>query len=185
MPGILKQDPQTGFLEAPGYKYAFTLEKKQELLELIKDNPHYSTVLESCKIVGISIETFYDHLRTDPIFHAKVNEYKKNCAYKVENTLYECALDPKKTIDRLAYLRAFLPERYNPGANTPQNATVNISINLIDDARDHQRIVTAASTCIDESEVVDTQQVASHESLPSTNTTSTVEDTEHNDHYRK
>ena len=177
MPGILKKDPETGFLCAPGYKHCLTIQQKQTLLNLVQNNPHHSGIIEACKIVGIHTDTFYRHLRLDLKFQALLDEMKKNCAYAVENTLYQCALDPKKTLDRLAYLRAFMPERYNPGANTPQNGTVNITISIIDEARDHKRIVSDAVTRIDESEVVEAQHVSSHESLPSTNINSSVEET--------
>ena len=185
MPGILKQDPETGFLCAPGYKHCLTIQQKQTLLNLVQNNPHHSGIIEACKIVGIHTDTFYRHLRLDLKFQALLDEMKKNCAYAVENTLYQCALDPKKTLDRLAYLRAFMPERYNPGANTSQNGTVTINIEILDSARDHQRIVADAVTRIDESEVVDVQGLPSHESLPSQNIVPTVDDAEHNDNYRK
>ncbi|MEK6577931.1 MAG: hypothetical protein AABZ55_01775 [Bdellovibrionota bacterium] len=185
MPGVLKPNPVTGFLESPNFLESFNSDKKIKFLELIENNPHYNGIVQACELIGITPTAVFQHLKRDPVFYEKWENLKRNFAYRVEGVLSSCALDPKKTIDRLAYLRAYMSEKYNPGANTPQNGTVTINIEILDSARDHQRIVADAVTRIDESEVVEAQQVASHESLPSTNTTSTVEDTEHNDHYRK
>jgi hypothetical protein len=87
--------------------------------------------------------------------------------------LQQCALDPKKTLDRIAYLRAYMPERY---ARTELNQAPQVQINFSDDAlaKITDRITKVKQAV--EAEVVDT--VTSDRKQVPNGQSSTVVDTQ-------
>lgn len=78
----------------------------------------------------------------DKAFASQISEAKTWFAHRVEGVLMSCALDPKKTLDRLAYLRAYMPERYArmellaPASNIQitVNGSVSTKLNEVVDA---------------------------------------------------
>lgn len=105
-------DPKTGFLQQTNFNEAFTAERKIQFLEVIGTNPF--AVHTVCHIVGIDHNTYYRHIERDPVFRECVKEQIHLMNEKVEGVLIRNALDDKKTLDRIFYLKHRMPKVYNP-----------------------------------------------------------------------
>jgi hypothetical protein len=79
-------------------------------------------------VVGVSPGTVMKHLERDAAFRTEIERAKRWYAQRVEGVLMERAIDPKATLDRIAYLRAYMPEKY--ARQELSNATVEININM-------------------------------------------------------
>jgi hypothetical protein len=139
----LQLEPKTGFLEQPHLPSAFNAERKQQLLEMIRDHPHRTGIDKACREIGISDSTFWRHIEADKAFREAWERLKKGFAYRVEDVLAHCALDPKKTIDRLAYLRAYMPEKYNPVQKSESQITITIDGNMLSQAKSERNVIEA------------------------------------------
>ena len=127
MPRMLEQlvDPETGMLDSP-FQNGFGVElKKRVLVMLANDNPSLWRIGQT---LGFRHDTMLEHLERDAAFRAKVDAAKRAFAWRVEGVLADRALDPKGTLDRIAYLRAYMPEKY--ARLELNNATVEVNVNF-------------------------------------------------------
>ena len=123
-------DPETGFLDSPYYN-GFTAQVKKQFVDMLANSHGENSISSLAEKMGIHHSTVMAHIEKDKAFASEISKAKRWFAYKVEGTLQQCALDPKKTLDRIAYLRAYMPERY---ARTEMNQAPQIQINFSDDA---------------------------------------------------
>jgi len=108
--------------------------------------------------LGVAPASVLIHIQRDKVFAAEIKRAKEWFAHRVEGVLQSCALDPKKTIDRIAYLRAYMPDKY--ARQELQNATVEVNLNL-------DGISKASSRKIVDAEVAsDDQGGSDHDLLP-------------------
>lgn len=145
-------DPETGFLDSP-HANGFTAQVKKQFVDMLANSHGESSISSLAEKFGIHHTTVMNHMERDQAFAQEISKAKRWFAYKVEGTLQQCALDPKKTLDRIAYLRAYMPERY---ARTEMNQAPQIQINFSDDAlaKITDRITKVKQAV--EAEVVDT-----------------------------
>lgn len=135
-------DPETGFLAQPSLT-GFTIEKKKRLLELLENDPHCSGIEAACKIVDVATSTVWRHLERDAQFRSEWERLKRHFANRVEDVLAHCALDPKKTIDRIVYLKAYMPDKYNPQIRVEQQVNFTFDGPTFGNARDRQMVMDA------------------------------------------
>jgi hypothetical protein len=74
--------------------------------------PKHGTISGTAKAVNVGRRTVYDELERNPDFAADVREIQGACVEQVESTLFQMALDPDHTTDRIFYLKTAKPEKY-------------------------------------------------------------------------
>ncbi len=135
-------DEVTGFIESPNMLNGFTIEHKKEFIRRLADSNGDASITSLAESMGFSHHTVLRHMNLDKAFAAEIAQAKTWFAHRVEGVLMSCALDPKKTLDRLAYLRAYMPERYArmellaPASNIQitVNGSVSTKLNQVVDA---------------------------------------------------
>lgn len=70
------------------------------------------TISGAARISQVGRRTVYDELARNPDFKADVDQILTECVELVEETLFQMALDPDKTTDRIFYLKTRKPEVY-------------------------------------------------------------------------
>lgn len=132
MPGIKLEDmipdEETGFLPSPYGMEGFGVKEKKVFLELMMSENGHCSISKIAELLKIAPNTVLSHIRRDKAFAERVAEAKSWFAERVEGVLQSCALDPKKTIDRIAFLRAYKPEKY--ARNEVSHATVEVKFDF-------------------------------------------------------
>lgn len=151
------RDPETGFLAsmhtANGQaEMYFTIPKKKAFVALAKKlYPNMSAV---CKEVGISVQTYKNHYQVDEAFHNAIEEIKEAAIDKIESHMFLYAGNKQNFMDRIAIMRAYRGEIYNP------KSTVTFKHEISPDEASRRRVALA--------EVVDADVIsASQEVLES------------------
>lgn len=134
-------DEETGFIDSP-IQNGFGIERKREYVRLLAESNGDASITSLADRMGLSHTTVLAHMQADKAFANEIDKAKRWFAHKVEGVLQSCALDPKKTLDRLAYLRAYMPERYArmellaPASNIQitVNGSVSTKLNQVVDA---------------------------------------------------
>lgn len=127
MPLTLEEhfDPKTGFLDSP-HQTGFTVFKKLAFIQyLIK---HNASIYRAAEAIGVDHVTVLAHMRRDKPFADKIQEAKSWHAHRVEGVLMEQALDPKKTLDRIVFLRAYMPDKYARTEVSSPNVSITIDM---------------------------------------------------------
>lgn len=114
----LRPNPQTGYLESPSPNLAsFDSHKKVRCLELaheMAERGEMPGVVVLCKAVGISHATFKDHLVADERFKAAWDEALDKVEEMLVSTMVCRGQTPGGYMDRITWLRAYRPGRWNP-----------------------------------------------------------------------
>ena len=154
-------DPETGFLDSP-HANGFTAQVKRQFCDLLANSHGEHSITSLAEKMGVNHSTVMRHIAQDGAFAREINAAKRWYAHRVEGVLQQCALDPKKTLDRIAYLRAYMPERY---ARTEMNQAPQIQINFSDDAlaKITDRITKVKQAV--ETEIVDTKVTNDHKQM--------------------
>ena len=121
-------DEATGFIDSPQLN-GFGIEKKQEFIRRLAASNGDAGITALAEQMGVAPNTVLTHMRVDKAFNAEIETAKRWFAHKVEGVLQSCALDPKKTLDRLAYLRAYMPERYARMELLAPASNISITVN--------------------------------------------------------
>jgi hypothetical protein len=86
----------------------------------LKELPKYGTIAGTAKVVKVGRRTVYDEMQRNPDFKADVERIQSECVELVETTLFQQAMDPDKTTDRIFYLKTARPEKYGDGLRADQ-----------------------------------------------------------------
>ena len=89
----------------------FDPEKKQRFLKLAKK--FWPNVSKCCRAVGISNQTYYNHLNKDSKFLAEVMQIKSEKLDHLEEVAMKSGSTRKGFLDRAMVLRAHRPELYD------------------------------------------------------------------------
>lgn len=135
-------DEETGFIDSPNLLNGFTIAHKKEFIRRLAESNGDASITSLAESMGFSHHTVLRHMNMDKAFASEIAQAKTWFAHRVEGVLMSCALDPKKTLDRLAYLRAYMPERYArmelmaPASNIQitVNGSVSTKLNQVVDA---------------------------------------------------
>lgn len=87
-------------------------------------------VISLCEAVGIAHRTFYAHLEFDPLFKENWETALKIIEEKLVSVMVARGQAPGGFMDRIAWLRAYSPTRWNPQQN----------IQITHDNASHQKI---------------------------------------------
>lgn len=155
-------DQETGFIWFPSQPDHFDPHRKLQFIQVLRSNGFRH--LAACETVGINYRTYCNHYRIDPIFREQMQLAKMATKETVENVLYQCALDPRKTIDRLAFLRKIAPEEYNPTMRHESTQTIVFDASGLTDFYNQKRV--------DNHKVVDVSPLGTRECQLSGNTSS-------------
>jgi hypothetical protein len=115
-------------------------------------------IYPAAKAYGISYQSVYNRMETDPDFRLAVREaqdlIRKEYAEKLEAVSEEEALDPKNVAERKTQMKAKMPEIYNPHKNWSSQITkINFtSTSIMIDDRGDPYAVTPEEAKANESE---------------------------------
>ncbi len=134
-------DEVTGFIDSPQLN-GFGIDAKKAFLKRMRETRGDASITAMSEELGFDPSTVLRHAQLDKAFAREIQEAKTLFAHRVEGVLMSSALDPKKTLDRLAYLRAYMPERYArmellaPASNIQitVNGSVSTKLNQVVDA---------------------------------------------------
>jgi hypothetical protein len=114
MTASLEVDPVTGYLEATNTSQpnSFNVKRKVEFIKLATILwPNLQAV---CDEVGISRQTLNNHRAVDVQFENDLADIRERKMDRIEGKTFEFAEHPKQVIDRMAVLRAYRGDIYNP-----------------------------------------------------------------------
>ncbi len=155
--GPLALNPKTGFLEC-GLSYGFDSERKIQFLARVKEirkRGEWPDIDSLCESIGIAPSTFYSHLEKDEKFRQLYRQEVHAAATALESKMYELAQRPGNYMDRITWLRANNPEKWNPEVRVNlsadngalkgaiDGATVAIEGELVGDTLDNPAIAPA------------------------------------------
>lgn len=69
-------------------------------------------ITTACKAIGISRETHYDWLETDPTYPERFESAKRHAAQALEEELYRRAVDEKSDTLLIFALKGAMPDKY-------------------------------------------------------------------------
>jgi hypothetical protein len=114
----LQRNSDTGFLESDNSLVSFSSSKKSELIKLALDyidkKGEMPTQTSLCKSVGISLYTLERHLKIDESFRTAYREILLHAREILTDVMFKRGLEPGGFMDRIALLRSWFPETYNP-----------------------------------------------------------------------
>lgn len=90
----------------------FTLEKKKRFINLA--DIMWPDLAAVCKEIGISRSTFNAHRAVDTVFCDILDDIKRAKVDGVEGSMFKWSARPQNFMDRIAILRAYKGETYNP-----------------------------------------------------------------------
>ena len=138
-------DPETGYLTPEKYvkgqlaseEKFFHPGKKTKFIELAKQ--FYPNLSKVCKLVGVSSATFRQHLMIDKKFGADLAAVRDERVDRVEESVFMHSERPQNFMDRMAILRAYRGELYNPKSTV----TFEHKISAEESMRRHQNLAGA------------------------------------------
>jgi hypothetical protein len=108
-------NPTTGYQESNSdSEYAFNSHRKQEFLRIAKeiiDHHEYPNVGDICRVIGITVRTFQNHVAQDEKFAEDWRELELHGEATCLSDMY--ALRKKNPMYMFGWLRARLPEKYD------------------------------------------------------------------------
>ncbi len=149
-------NPVTGFMENPGFIDAFDSDKKVSFLKLYRDNG--LKIWNTCRSMGISVDTVNRHYRNDPVFKKAFDEVETEYLDELEGVSRINALNPKAIIERIFQLKALKPEKYGDKKNSGEiTIQVKIDENVLENLNKRQELLRN----VIDAEIVDSQQAES------------------------
>ncbi len=121
-------DEATGFIDSPQLN-GFGIDAKRQFVKLMCETKGDASITAMAEALGFDPATVLRHIQIDKAFAQQIQEAKTLFAHRVEGVLMSSALDPKKTLDRLAYLRAYMPERYARMELMAPASNIQITVN--------------------------------------------------------
>lgn len=130
-------DQATGYLvPGDGYKLVgFGSDKKTRCVALAREYwPHLSRIAEA---VGINRQTLSNHLELDAKFREDMEAAQAFVLDDAEATMRARAMTPGGFMDRIALLKAYRAERWNPELRAGSTANVSVTVQLASKAREY------------------------------------------------
>jgi hypothetical protein len=128
---------ETGFLESNPLS-SFNSALKVKFLDLAKsaaDNGDMPNIPGMCSAVGINPRTFYTHLNRDGKFKEAWEDIIDYCESTLVRTMFARGRTPGGYMDRITWLRAYRPERWNPELKLNVHHDYSDTKGLIDDSK--------------------------------------------------
>lgn len=91
-------------------------------------------IYRSAKAAGISKQTHYNWLKSDPTWQGRLDDAKQEAIAEAQTTLYEMAID-RNFMAVIAFLRAEMPQKYLPVHETKMSGQIDhaITVQVIQD----------------------------------------------------
>lgn len=94
----------------------------------LKELRERGTIGAAAKAIHVGRSTVYDELARNPEFATDVENVRRECVEEVESTLYQRALQPDGTTDRIFYLKNLDKARFGDGMNPEQIAAMRVEL---------------------------------------------------------
>lgn len=113
VPNGYTKDSETGYLVSNSVVNGnvFGVETKKRFLAVMEQE---GSVGETCKALGISTRSVYDHLQIDEAFKRDYALCIRNMASKLETTMFKNGQRPQGYMDRITFLRRWFPNEWTP-----------------------------------------------------------------------
>jgi hypothetical protein len=131
LPSKFETDEATGFMVSPRSD-GITVQLKLNILEMYRSS---GNLTESCRINGVEPRLIRYHCKHDPVFKEAIDECREALCDKAEGHIVQWMGEQKNVIDRLAWLRAYRPDRWNPKQETTMRHSVEVTHRLAEKAR--------------------------------------------------
>ncbi len=107
------KDEKTGYLQPmqAGSAVVFGSESKVRFLQIMEET---GNLAETCDVLGVSMTTYYNHMNLDEAFARDVAIGIRRMASKLEGTMYKNGQKPQGYMDRITWLRRWLPREWTP-----------------------------------------------------------------------
>jgi hypothetical protein len=164
----LVKDEATGFL-VPGPSttgnpvFHFNAEKKIRFLELAME--HWPNIFKVCNEVKVHYGTYKNHLIIDEKFAQCMDDIKQAKVDHVEGNVFTFANRPANFMDRMAILRAYRGDLYNP-VNKVQHLGHELSKDDVLRKRANLATVVDAEVVKASGEVLDAEIVPTQPGVP-------------------
>lgn len=135
----LTVDPATGFLgsiNGTNTLDTFTADKKQLFLDKYRITANISAIARE---LGFNPATVYLHIRQDEKFKQALESARNEISDRLESKLVEYGAQPNHFMDRIAWLRAYRADRYNPD----WKGTVNVDVSFVNAIADKAKAIDA------------------------------------------
>lgn len=134
-------NPKTGFLESNA-GVSFNSILKVRFLQLAREAVNAKSmpnIPAICKALDIHTRTFYAHKSIDDAFRIAWDEVLDECEATLVDTMYTNGQRPSGYMDRITWLRAYKPGRWNP----------DLKLNISHDSAQLKDSLTAAASAIE------------------------------------
>ena len=129
-------------IASPAFDDAFTSEKKLRYLEIFESNG--GLICRTAYELGMHDDTVRKHLKIDPVFAKLIREAKQRSNERVESVLYNRALDPKGSFDRIVWLKHNYKAKYGDAQSDPRiELNINLNGNAENSAKDRAKFIEA------------------------------------------
>lgn len=139
--GYIK-DPETGYLvaENPRGALPFGIETKRKILELMAKE---GSIVQVCEMLGVSTRSVYDHLSIDEAFRRDYAvTIRENCS-RLEGTMFKNGQRPQGYMDRITYLRRWMPNEWTPKTNISVSHSDTSALDSLYSAIDPSKVIDA------------------------------------------
>lgn len=112
----LQPNPETGFLES-NRNTTFDSARKVKFIALAKEiaeRRQLPSIVELCKAIGITTRCYWEHMSLDAKFHEAWEDVTDICESFLVDTMFVRGQTPGGYMDRITWLRAKKPHRWNP-----------------------------------------------------------------------
>lgn len=159
-------DAKTGYIVNPAYAHNFDGQKKVQFLKLYRDNG--LRLYDTCRKLGLSVDTIHKHNRIDSKFHKDMKEQERAYFDDLEGISRENALNPKMVIERIFQLKSHFPGKYgDQKRENSGNITINVDGKALAKAMDHKNNIENSidAKIVDKSPVTDEKESASYDDI--------------------
>src|SRR3982751_780045 len=128
----LELDTESGFMESRDIcGLTFDADKKRLFLEMYREKPNLRGIARE---IGIDSQTIYNHLKSDAEFARQFRDCREAISDRLESKVAEYADKPNHFMDRIAWLRAHRPDKWDPERKVVVQHNVEITKSLAADA---------------------------------------------------
>jgi AcrR family transcriptional regulator len=130
----LRLDPESGFMQSVDVSgITFDVDKKRLFLEMYREKPNLRGIARQ---LGLDGQTIYNHLKSDAEFARQFRDCREAISDRLESRVAEFADKPNHFMDRIAWLRAHRPDKWDPERKVVVQHNVEITKSLASEARE-------------------------------------------------
>ncbi|HEX9504255.1 MAG TPA: hypothetical protein VF974_08145 [Patescibacteria group bacterium] len=136
MPARIALDLKTGFLESASDSFVtFSAAEKVRAIQMAEEmvaRGEMPRVSYICKALDVDIDTFTRHRRMDPLLKKEWERVIDLMEEKIVGVMVARGQQANGFMDRIAWLRAYRPHRWNPDRQIQLQADIRVTQNIVE-----------------------------------------------------